>query len=289
MRCPGGLDQPSCLTDAQIRVVRDEYRGPSDKEGHLLFDGGEPYGSELAWANWLVMPAADAAAPADSYAAGIGLAFLNEMAFMPNHAGKYSLGSVPFTGTMHEQLEQLGGIYNATDPDLSAFAANGGKLIIYHSWADQAISALREHSTTTAPSWDRREGCQRRSPSAGSTWFPVSTIVRAGSPSTATQQRPCSSCLSSSPGSSAEKPPRRSPCLSPRRPPGRMWPLSASIHSTLCSRRRTTTGSTATIIIRSRPASIRPATRFGAPIKANPWSARGVRGWRPLWNRHCEA
>ena len=139
MRCPAGLDQPSCLTDAQIGVVRDEYRGPTDKDGHGLFDGGEPYGSELAWANWLVMPAADAAAPADSYAAGIGLAFLNEMAFMPNHPSKYALGAVPFTAAMHQQLEQLGGIYNATDPDLSAFAANGGKLIIYHSWADQAI------------------------------------------------------------------------------------------------------------------------------------------------------
>jgi Tannase and feruloyl esterase len=139
MRCPAGLDQPSCLTDAQIGVVRDEYRGPTDKDGHGLFDGGEPYGSELAWANWLVMPAADAAAPADSYAAGIGLAFLNDMAFLPNHPGKYSLSAVPFTAAMHEQLEQLGGIYNATDPDLSAFAANGGKLIIYHSWADQAI------------------------------------------------------------------------------------------------------------------------------------------------------
>jgi hypothetical protein len=58
---------------------------------------------------------------------------------MPDHPGKYALGAVPFTAAMHEQLEQLGGIYNATDPDLSAFAANGGKLIIYHSWADQAI------------------------------------------------------------------------------------------------------------------------------------------------------
>src|SRR5277367_5495778 len=139
MRCANGSDQPNCLTEEQVRVVRDEYRGPSDKDGHGLFDGGEPYGSELAWANWLVMPAADTAAPADSYAAGIGLAFLNDMAFMPNHPGKYSLGSVPFTAAMHEQLEQLGGIYNATDPDLSAFAANGGKIIIYHSWADQAI------------------------------------------------------------------------------------------------------------------------------------------------------
>src|ERR1700727_2738291 len=139
MRCANGSDQPNCLTEEQVRVVRDEYRGPSDKDGHGLFDGGEPYGSELAWANWLVMPGADAAAPADSYAAGVWLAFLNDMAFMPNHPGKYSLSAVPFTAAMHGELEQLGGIYNATDPDLSAFAANGGKLIIYHSWADQAI------------------------------------------------------------------------------------------------------------------------------------------------------
>jgi hypothetical protein len=139
MRCPEGSDQPNCLTEEQIGVVRNEYRGPSDEDGHGLFDGGEPYGSELAWANWLVMPAADAAAPADSYAAGIGLAYLNEMAFLQNPPGKYALGSVPFTAEMRQRLEQLGGIYNATDPDLSAFAANGGKLIIYHSWADQAI------------------------------------------------------------------------------------------------------------------------------------------------------
>ena len=40
---------------------------------------------------------------------------------------------------MHKRLQELGGIYNATDPDLEAFRANGGKIIIYHSWADQAI------------------------------------------------------------------------------------------------------------------------------------------------------
>jgi hypothetical protein len=101
MRCANGHDQPDCLTEEQVRVVRDEYRGPSDKDGHGLFDGGEPYGSELAWANWLVMPAADAPAPADGYAAWISLAFLNDMAFMPNHPGKYSLGAVPFTAAMH--------------------------------------------------------------------------------------------------------------------------------------------------------------------------------------------
>ena len=71
MRCPDGADQPDCLTDDQIRVVRDEYRGPPDAQGRGLFDGGEPYGSELAWAGWLVMPAADAAAPGDTYRGAI--------------------------------------------------------------------------------------------------------------------------------------------------------------------------------------------------------------------------
>ena len=139
MRCPSGSDRPDCLTDDQIRVVRDEYRGPTDKDGRSLFDGGQPYGSELAWANWLVMPAADTAAPGDTYAAVIGLAYLNDLAFWPNPPGQYTLATVPFTVAMRERLEQLGGIYNATDPDLSAFRANGGKIIIYHSWADQAI------------------------------------------------------------------------------------------------------------------------------------------------------
>ena len=31
MRCPEGSDQPNCLTDEQVRVVRDEYRGPTTK------------------------------------------------------------------------------------------------------------------------------------------------------------------------------------------------------------------------------------------------------------------
>ena len=139
LRCSASLDRSDCLTDDEIRVVRDEYRGPTDKEGRGLFDGGEPYGSELAWAGWLVMPAADTAAPADTYAAQIGVNYLNNMAFLNNPKGSYTLDSVPFTVEMRNQLELLGGIYNATDPDLSLFRANGGKIIIYHSWADQAI------------------------------------------------------------------------------------------------------------------------------------------------------
>ena len=138
--CPSGSDRSDCLTSDQIKVVRAEYRGANDGEGHALFDGGEPYGSELAWANWLVMPAADTDAPLDTYAAALGLDYLNDLAFWPNPRAPYTLGSVPFTVAQHDQLEKLGAVYNATNPDLSLFQARGGKIIIYHGWADQAIS-----------------------------------------------------------------------------------------------------------------------------------------------------
>jgi Tannase and feruloyl esterase len=138
IRCKDA-DRPDCLTEEQIKMVREEYRGPHDAQGRNLFDGGEPYGSEFAWAVWLVMPAADAAAPGDTIAAALGINYLNDMAFWSNPATDYTLASVPFTAEMHQQLEQVGGIYNATSPDLEAFRAHGGKIIIYHSWADQAI------------------------------------------------------------------------------------------------------------------------------------------------------
>ena len=139
IRCANSVDGPNCLTDEQVKVVREEYRGPHDAQGHNLFDGGEPYGSELAWSFWLVMPASDANAPGDTYAAALGVNYLNDMAFWTNPAPSFTLGSVPFTAELHHALQEVGGIYGATSPDLEAFRARGGKLIIYHSWADQAI------------------------------------------------------------------------------------------------------------------------------------------------------
>ena len=38
--------------------------------------------------------------------------------------------------------QKMAAVMNATDPNLAAFKAHGGKLIIYHGWNDPAISAL---------------------------------------------------------------------------------------------------------------------------------------------------
>jgi feruloyl esterase len=38
-------------------------------------------------------------------------------------------------------LEKVGAVVNATSPDLRAFKARGGKLLLYHGWNDALISA----------------------------------------------------------------------------------------------------------------------------------------------------
>jgi Tannase and feruloyl esterase len=139
IQCPPGVDNAGCLTTAQVPVVRQFYRGPSDPQGRNLFDGGEPYGSELAWALWAVMPAADPNAPGDTIAAQLGLNYWRYAAFWNNPPAGFGLRDISFTDATYQRLAELGGIYNATDPDLHAFRAHGGKLILYHGWADQAI------------------------------------------------------------------------------------------------------------------------------------------------------
>ena len=66
--------------------------------------------------------------------------YLKYMAFVPNPPHKFSLDDVKFTDAEFRKLNLLAdAIYNANRPDLRAFASHGGKLILYHGWADQAI------------------------------------------------------------------------------------------------------------------------------------------------------
>jgi feruloyl esterase len=140
IQCPHGQKADSCLTPAQVRAVRAFYRGPTDRRGRSLYNGGQPYGSELGWIGNFVQPASDGGAPADTSDAAIALNYLRYMAFLPNPPDGFSLADVRFTDAEFARLNRLGNaIYNASNPDLHAFAAHGGKLILYHGWADQTI------------------------------------------------------------------------------------------------------------------------------------------------------
>jgi len=138
VRCPAGADNAGCLTPAQLTVVRKIYSGAVDARDRHLYPGGQPFGSEPAWAGWMIPP--DPAAPQNSTIAWrIGNGWVKYLAFDPNPPLRFTLNDLAFDRATFERVRRLAGLYDATDPDLRAFQRSGGKLILWHGWADQAI------------------------------------------------------------------------------------------------------------------------------------------------------
>jgi feruloyl esterase len=134
LRC-AGADSPSCLTAAQVDVVRKLYAGPRDERGRRMYPGGQAMGSELAWIAWVVPPAPGAT----TITQNIAINTIKYLAFRSPRP-TMTLRDLRFDAATFRTTAEQSGIYDATDPDLSAFRARGGKLILWHGWADQAIS-----------------------------------------------------------------------------------------------------------------------------------------------------
>jgi feruloyl esterase len=140
LRCPSGVDQPTCLSPAQVETVRKLYQGPVDGAGRRLYPGGEPFGSELAWVPWVVTPPGF-----QSLDSGFGDSYLRYLGF-PIGQPAASLHDWKFTVDGFNRLRAAGQLYNSANADLTAFRRHGGKLIIWHGWADPAIAPV---GTTT--------------------------------------------------------------------------------------------------------------------------------------------
>jgi hypothetical protein len=140
IQCPAGTDNSSCLTPAQVAVAVKLYQGPRDSRGGNLYPGGEPYGSELAWTPWFVMPSTDANWPADTIDYGAATGMIEDLAFRVNPPASFKLTDWKFTLQNYQRLTALNGLNDATDPNLNAFAKAGGKIIIWHGFADSAIN-----------------------------------------------------------------------------------------------------------------------------------------------------
>jgi Tannase and feruloyl esterase len=131
--CPPGIDLPSCLTSAQVAAARRLYAGPTDVDGRRLYPGGEPPGSELAWEGSIIPEpqfGASVAPLPDNYLRYVGY---------PIGAPHSSVAEFRFTVAEFDRLTPEGVKGNALSLDLSGFRRSGGKLLIWHGWADQSI------------------------------------------------------------------------------------------------------------------------------------------------------
>jgi hypothetical protein len=138
IQCAAGENPSSCLSATQVHVAEEIYRGAHDAAGQQLVISGPLPGSELNWAGvYVLAPGQDRA-----MSGVISEGTIKYLAYDPDPAASFKLADFKFDAPNFTATTQLHSLYDATDPDLSSFAAAGGKLILWHGLADPHISPL---------------------------------------------------------------------------------------------------------------------------------------------------
>ena len=149
LQCTSG-DGPGCLTAGQVAVVRAVYTGlkdPAGKEYTPPFPPGHEGGSS-GWRSWITGTEPPAAQPDGSLAfgakapAGYTLMDANfRFLALDDDAPGFSWRTFKYPADL-PRLATMTQILSPLDTDLRPFATAGGKLLVYHGWADPGISAL---------------------------------------------------------------------------------------------------------------------------------------------------
>ncbi len=139
LQCKNG-ESPTCLTGAQVAAVRKIWAGPRDAEGQQLYPGLEPGGEAGpgGWVQWVT-----GTSPGFGGHTGLGLPFMKYIVYENPQWDYRTLRYDPPAPGLESDVEyiddKVGRIFNAIDPDLRPFRANGGKLLQYHGWSDPDI------------------------------------------------------------------------------------------------------------------------------------------------------
>ncbi len=134
LACDPGADGPDCLTAEEAGAVAKIYDSPRNSAGDVLYPGGLPAGSEELWF-FISVGFGDNLSIGGSFAQE----YHRYLAYTRDPGEKFSLFDFDFD-TDVKKLNPMARIYNATSPNLGGFKANGGKLLLYHGYADQLIT-----------------------------------------------------------------------------------------------------------------------------------------------------
>jgi hypothetical protein len=133
-------DAATCLTAGQVDSFEKITAGPTDAHGKQIARGFTLGGEDGpgGWNQWVV---GTSATQPDGEGFAYMKDFLRYLAFPDHQNPNYDYRTFNFATDM-PLLAQATEILKPDDPNLAPFAAMGGKLLMYHGWADPALSTL---------------------------------------------------------------------------------------------------------------------------------------------------
>lgn len=136
VQCKQGEDSDKCLTEPQVTALKKIYAGLHDDHGRTIFPGYLPGAEEGegGWGTWITGPA-----PARSFMAYFGIGYFSNMVYDKKD---WDYNSFTLQSGIQTAKVKTASALDAVNPDLAAFRARGGKLILYHGWNDPAIPAI---------------------------------------------------------------------------------------------------------------------------------------------------
>ncbi len=128
-----GAESDACLTEKQVIALKKIYAGPRTSKGEQIIPGFEPGGETGpgGWQAWITGGGSNK---------GLQFFFSSQtFANMIYNNPQWDLKTFSLEKDNKLSDDKLASILNATDPNLKAFKARGGKLILYHGWSDAAL------------------------------------------------------------------------------------------------------------------------------------------------------
>ncbi len=124
LHCKDG-NTAQCLAAAQITALEKIYQGLRDPlTGQQIYPGLQP-GSEDGWGFLGNNPARG-----------------DFWRYWVDDTEDFDVWKFDFVAQIRKADQMLGAVIDSVNPDLSAFANRGGKLIVYHGWSDSAVSPV---------------------------------------------------------------------------------------------------------------------------------------------------
>jgi Tannase and feruloyl esterase len=137
-------DGADCLTQAEVNLAEKIYSGPVNSRGQRLYPSGVPLGSEPFWLPYII----GTGGPQMPAMQGLAQNFVSYLAFDPPAGPSFKVGNYDFDKDP-PRLAYTASIINAAtfNPssgeiefgDMNAFRQAGGKLVMWHGWADALV------------------------------------------------------------------------------------------------------------------------------------------------------